>query len=539
MSLEMPTREADSRCSRIAAAALAAFGLAVWMNSAWLSDDAFITFRTVANVWAGYGLRWNIIERVQTYTHPLWLAALTLGYGVSREVYWSTLVLSLLCTVGAVYLLWRHVARAALVAALTLALLAGSRAFVEYSSSGLENPLTHLLIVLFWIQLSTNGLLAQTTLFSLCALTRMDATLMIAPSLGLSVWKGWTPRSLRDLAAGLSPLVAWECFSVFYYGFPWPNTAYAKLATQIPARELIAQGLRYLADSLSRDYITLPAVLVAIVFALRRGTRNGAMAAGLLLQLAYIVWVGGDFMTGRFLSAAFVLSVCFLGSIVRPTHSAGWLCAGVLGLGFLAPGSPLRLWTRPQSGAVPLVQFGGIADERAFYYPSTGLVPVLSGARPTDFPWAQVGISLQRARDIVVTDHIGMIGFYAGPAPHIVDVLALSDPLLARLPARPGWRIGHFYRDVPAGYEDSLRQCLQRLFPNRRVFPTDVTCLDFDGATNRIADPALLAYYEVLRTATQGPLTSGRRMSAIVRLNLGLIGPHSPARLDMPDPSTK
>ena len=43
----------------------------VLVTSAWLCDDAYITFRTVENTVEGFGPRWNVIERVQTYTHPL------------------------------------------------------------------------------------------------------------------------------------------------------------------------------------------------------------------------------------------------------------------------------------------------------------------------------------------------------------------------------------------------------------------------------------------------------------------------------------
>ena len=45
----------------------------VVLQSAWLCDDAYITYRTVDNFVSGLGLRWNPIERVQAYTHPLWM----------------------------------------------------------------------------------------------------------------------------------------------------------------------------------------------------------------------------------------------------------------------------------------------------------------------------------------------------------------------------------------------------------------------------------------------------------------------------------
>ena len=54
--------------------------LAVLVRTAWISDDGLISLRTVMNVTHGHGLTFNIGERVQTFTHPLWLALLTAGY---------------------------------------------------------------------------------------------------------------------------------------------------------------------------------------------------------------------------------------------------------------------------------------------------------------------------------------------------------------------------------------------------------------------------------------------------------------------------
>jgi hypothetical protein len=46
----------------------------------YICDDAFITFRTVDNFIHGYGLRWNTIERVQTFTNPLWMFLVSIFY---------------------------------------------------------------------------------------------------------------------------------------------------------------------------------------------------------------------------------------------------------------------------------------------------------------------------------------------------------------------------------------------------------------------------------------------------------------------------
>ena len=42
------------------------------------------------NVTHGNGLTFNLGERVQTFTHPLWLALLTAGYLVVGNVYYAT-----------------------------------------------------------------------------------------------------------------------------------------------------------------------------------------------------------------------------------------------------------------------------------------------------------------------------------------------------------------------------------------------------------------------------------------------------------------
>ena len=49
-------------------------------RNAWVSDDAYITFRSIENVRAGYGLGYNVNVRVQAFTHPLWMLLLSSLY---------------------------------------------------------------------------------------------------------------------------------------------------------------------------------------------------------------------------------------------------------------------------------------------------------------------------------------------------------------------------------------------------------------------------------------------------------------------------
>src|SRR4029450_2783478 len=141
---------ARDRSTLFASIALAAplflYGV-VLVRTAWLSDDAYITFRTIDNFVNGYGLRWNVAERVQAYTHPLWMLLLSAVYVWTRQMYLTAIVVSMVLSLAAVALLgwyyWRrHVDP--LLLSTGLGILVLSRAFVDYSTSGLENPLTNL-----------------------------------------------------------------------------------------------------------------------------------------------------------------------------------------------------------------------------------------------------------------------------------------------------------------------------------------------------------------------------------------------------------
>ena len=121
----------------------------VWavVRVAWISDDAYITLRVVENVVDGHGPVWNTAERVQVYSHPLWMMLLTAARWLVGAHYPATIALSLLTTLAAVALLLRRTGSLA-GAAVVIACLLASRAFADYATSGLETPLSMLLLVL-------------------------------------------------------------------------------------------------------------------------------------------------------------------------------------------------------------------------------------------------------------------------------------------------------------------------------------------------------------------------------------------------------
>jgi arabinofuranosyltransferase len=486
--------------------ALIGFGVVV-LRSAWVSDDAYITFRTVDNFIHGYGLTWNVAERVQVYTHPLWMFLLSGVVFFTREVFFSGQVLSILISLATVALVAIRGSRslpAALLGVITLTL---SKAFVDYSTSGLENPLTHLIFATFLLIFLSAELTPRTIFFlslmaALGITNRMDTALLFAPVLTYALFEVRSPRALGAAVAGMAPFVLWELFSLFYYGFPFPNTAYAKLHSGLADRTtLLQQGVYYLGNSLRWDPLTLVTILLGIGSVIvARAWRNLPVAIGVALYIFYIVWIGGDFMSGRFLAAPILASVVLLVHTQRTERSfvAMGLVGLVLALGLLSPRCPVFVGTAREPAE--WVDPNRITDERLNYYQNTGLLLALQGADLPDHDWALEGRAAREAGPAVVQKgSVGFFGYFAGPEVHVVDLLALGDPLLARLPpADPRSGLGHLGRLVPEGYVESL-----------------------EAGDNRLADEDLARYYDKLSLLTRGDLFAPGRLAEIWRFNRG------------------
>ncbi|MFH1143473.1 MAG: hypothetical protein V1774_02905, partial [Candidatus Eisenbacteria bacterium] len=556
----------------LARAILVLIFAAMALRAAWVCDDAYITLRTVDNFVHGLGLTWNPPDRVQTFTHPLWLFLVTPFYALTREAFFTTIFLGLAISIAAVSLLVLRFARSLAAALAPMLALILSQAFIDYSTAGMENPLTHLWLVLFLIvyfgredgRAARFGMLAL--LAALAALTRLDTLLLYVPPLAfafvqtvrrLSASGGPAdapPRGARGLrstrasawltacallVAGFLPLVLWELFSIVYYGFPLPNTAYAKLSTGIPAGELLAQGGRYFLHTLRFDPVTLIAIAAGTALPwIRRERRGLAVALGVVLYLLYVARIGGDFMAGRFFTTPLFASVALLLvfsdtwlAAVRPgTEEDGRGAKSIGHLGNLKH-DLLRLPRRALMAALAVIVLGlaprlvppapeaspirpsGIADERA-YYAIEGRVlfkPRTLPKEPRIFGRERGEQLRGQGEGVVLEGAVGELGFYAGPGIKIVDLSGLADPLMARLPAlrfdpsaalhRPqksNWRIGHFLRAVPQGY-------LQTVMSDE----------------NRLRDRRLGEFRERLRLITRGPLWSAERWSEIRRMNSG------------------
>jgi arabinofuranosyltransferase len=232
--------------------------------------------------------------------------------------------------------------------------------------------------------------------------------------------------------------------------------------------------------------------------------RDRAVPVGIALYVFYVVWVGGDFMSGRFLAAPFFCAVVHLSRMEIREPGIGWAIAmALVWMAGLATSPQPTFRTTAEYGAdiehADLIAPTGITDERRFYYPQSGLLTARRGVPMPNHKWIDMGHDLA-ANDarLFSTDAAGFIGYAAGPTVHFIDKYGLGDPLMARLPAEVPWRIGHFLRRVPDGYEETLQ-----------------------SGRNMIHDTAVAEYYERLRTITEGPIWSARRFRTIFHMNVG------------------
>jgi arabinofuranosyltransferase len=425
-------------------------------------------------------------------------------------MYYTAIALSVAVSAFALGLAARSLAVNAWAALPALVALGFSRAFVDYSTSGLENPLSHLLLVAWAVALRRPERVAFDLLTGLIVLNRLDLALLVGPTW---LWVMWQRRRsgsdrrrmLTHIAYALGPLLAWFAFATFYFGFALPNTAYAKLGVKIPLADRYAQGFFYLLLLISTDPVSALLLLLALLLALRSpDAMQRTLALGIAAYLVYLGYIGGDFMAGRFFSVPVVAaSVVLLRSAFdRVTNLT---LATLLAIsGWAGPAAPM--WsgaaTEGRSGAqVELLRYR-VMDERRFYFPETGL---LSADRMRDMPGGRFhrgGLQLRGKRGVVVVQ-LGMRSFIAGPDAALIDPFALADPFLARLPAfepepKSDWKSGHVKRPIPDGYPETI-----------------------ESGQNRLRDPKLARLYDQMQLITSGSVWSWARLAAIWRLNTG------------------
>lgn len=464
---------------------LVAIFVAVFFKTAWVCDDAYINFRSLEQLHTGNGPIWNPHERVQAYTSPLWYWLLAALSFVINDYFICMLLVSFVLFILIAYHVGRLTdSRLALSVIMLLAL--GSRTFYDFSTSGLESILCSFLTVYILISFFNysksergsekaehyykNALIA----FAFVPLCRHDLTTLLALPILFMVYdndsRTWKQRVI-DLLLVAVPLFIWTVFSTVYYGMPLPNTAYAKLHTGVAKSVLFSQGITYVIHSAMHEPVIALSFIISLIFSFISHKKSvKVVSAGILLNLVYVVSVGGDFMVGRFLLSSVIASILVileLNLIQRFCNKYSF--PAMISLIILAMYVALYPFTSlnvPYDINVGDHEADGIADERLYYFEISSLMAwwenrnnfISPKYRYCFFPNSElssVGVSLKTSDNkVIIDDVIGIQGFWTGTEKKVIDKFALTDPYLARHPVDPEapFRIGHFERKIEDDY---------------------------------------------------------------------------------------
>ncbi len=274
-------------------------------------DDAFITFRYVYNFVHGNGPVYNPGERVEGYTHFLWVALLAAGqrllpgvelFSIARAlgILFGALTIVLVCRFSSI--VYGGMTGWGLLSGAFLAMHAGLAA---WGGTGLDTSIFAFLITagafayVRYLKLGS-GFLFAPVLFALAAMVRPDALLFFGiTSLAalLHEWRtnGMTTAIRRMLIWSAAFLSLWAPYFVWryeYYGYLFPNVYYAKVGS---GAAQYLRGLRYVWDyALTYGGILLAPLLLFLLIVPKRAAWRDYLFLMVGAYGLYIVYVGGD-----------------------------------------------------------------------------------------------------------------------------------------------------------------------------------------------------------------------------------------------------
>lgn len=478
--------------------------------TSWIGDDAQITFRQIWNFIHGEGIVFNIGERVQAFTHPLWFLVLSLVSFLTNELFLTTIFVSIFLSTSAIFLLLKTEYNSMGLDRPTLSpivLLLFSWAFVDYATSGLENSLSYVLTGLMIYHFSLRDwqkrLKSIYVILALLVINRFDNGILFLPLAIYLYFETEGPKSFFwSVFPGLLLLLSWFVFSTIYFGSPLPNTYFAKLSNDSFSSEVLARGINYYLV-MWKDLTTLLIIGAGLTVSFMSKSRVLlSLSVGIIAYLVYIVYIGGDFMLGRFFSVISFLSVGqiilafsniykFSQTFKERFSTISVACALIFGLFNNYP----FFWHFFQDFEIRQID-NGIYDERAIYSSSSGLFS------PQNIPsWPKVRLLNKETptKYAVVCPFLGSISIN-NTSTHIIDLCGLADPLISRIPPYKigNWTIGHNYRKLPTDYGEFLI-----------------------GNKESITDTNLLPLFDDVMLVSRADLFSFARMGAIWRLNSG------------------
>jgi len=455
------------------------------------AEDAFISLRFSENLAAGHGFTWNVgAPPVEGYTNFLWvvLCAGAIKLGLNPLLFAQAIGVA--SGIGLILLTY-HAGRELLgwpepVALVPSLLLACAGPLATWATSGMEMTLFAFLafastfvIARAWQRREPRDAYGAALLLFLTTLSRPEGLIIATVLFGLSVLLARFERKSAPPGLAAASLIFVALFAAYfawryqYFGYPLPNTFYAK--TGGGSAQVIRGAILAFIFYMQFAMPLLPWLLVAaweggiptgvrVWQALVHDARLLLFGGALLVSYtAYTIAVGGDYMA---MHRFYVPVLPFL---------------YLLSAACDAPQFP-RAVRRPQTGAFALILAITTAGT---FFPSTPLERAFFASPPQQHG-DQRGVLIERwhvARLSVIgkffrgyrrdyseslaTNAIGCIGYYSDMV--VYDVHGLVDTHIAHLAAP-----SDFIQHLPGHGRSDLAYTLSQR-PTYFMFPRDLT----------------------------------------------------------------
>jgi len=267
-------------------------------------DDADIFLVYARNVAQGHGFVYNIGERVEGFTSMLWVLVCSGLFRFFQTLEAPLISLNLLLGTAVLAACLRRLKTFSLF----VLLLAAAPAWFAWSNLTLmESGLWGMLLTLMILAVAEQRSGAVALLLPFLVLTRPESMLwcpwaILVLGIGVASQAGWRlglKAMALPLATFITALAGLLAFRLAYFGYPVPNTYYAKVSPDFVAN--LWNGLGYLSRYLVSNPV-VPLVVASwgavIVRSVRRGRqsvdRSLLVALCLLPGLGIPVLVGGD-----------------------------------------------------------------------------------------------------------------------------------------------------------------------------------------------------------------------------------------------------
>jgi len=473
-------------------------------QSNFVQDDTYITLRYVENFLDGKGLVFNQGENVEGYTSFLWVMILSGIALTGINLVLASQMLSLTFGIAVILLTYFVSDKLVLLKAersknyfnlIPVYLLALTGAASYWSVSGMETSLFSFLVLLgvyFFIGSENNNAIniKFSITFLLASLTRPEGMFVFALIIfykfisSKGVWKA----ILIELAILLIPLSLYLSFRLFYYGYPFPNTFYAKTGF---TEFYLTRGLNYFWD-FAKSYTLYGSFLLLPVFLWKaRSIRETQMLFYFLciVYISGIIIIGGDVLPmHRFflpiIPLIYILvakSLQYLNSIYAKDNLIKKNLFIVIIFFIISAGIIIHKNEKTKLNLVYRTEIGLVTKMKVYA------------------EWLKEQQEKRSSRLTAAASTIGAVGYFSQAK--IIDLLGLTDEFIAHNPkeltglteAAPStWRENHYNADY----------VLDQM-PDYIIFPAGAKPSGFPESAVFVNDRFITQYYVELIYSTE------------------------------------